>query len=307
MKIFHHLFKRFQFLIIATSTALLIILFGLVIQLIITKIDNKIIVDSNIESIPNPSLAIPKNNTDNPSLSHFPVAPESQDSFLSSSSLLKTPQIKSFKQNDQNNIIKMNQDIHFNQDKSIPNLPQLSASSNKTKQHFNHFYYSENTRKNLIKVANYYNRNEFLDHETADAFKRMQLDAKNNGVDLIIISGFRSVSDQGKLFENQTERRGSKEKAAKLSAPPGFSEHHTGFAMDIGDGKMPDTDLKFSFEKTPAYLWLVQNANNYGFELSFPPNNPQGVSFEPWHWRYVISQRANQVFYEARKFYEARR
>ena len=77
--------------------------------------------------------------------------------------------------------------------------------------------------------------------------------------------------------------------------------------MDIGDGKMPDTDLKFSFEKTPAYLWLVQNANNYGFELSFPPNNPQGVSFEPWHWRYVISQIANQVFYEARKFYEARR
>jgi hypothetical protein len=54
MKIFHHLFKRFQFLIIATSTALLIILFGLVIQLIIKKIDNKIIVDSNIESIPNP-------------------------------------------------------------------------------------------------------------------------------------------------------------------------------------------------------------------------------------------------------------
>jgi LAS superfamily LD-carboxypeptidase LdcB len=56
----------------------------------------------------------------------------------------------------------------------------------------------------------------------------------------------------------------------------------------------------FYFESTSAYQWLARNAHNYGFELSFPQGNSQGVSFEPWHWRYVGSPRSSQIFAAAR-------
>jgi zinc D-Ala-D-Ala carboxypeptidase len=81
-----------------------------------------------------------------------------------------------------------------------------------------------------------------------------------------------------------------------LSAPPGYSEHHTGFALDIGDGSRPEADVKFEFENTKAYQWLQANGRRYGLEISFPANNIQGVSFEPWHWRFTSSPYATAVF-----------
>lgn len=165
---------------------------------------------------------------------------------------------------------------------------------------FGHLRYEEDDPKRLVQVGVYYNRSEFLDVEAASAFNQMKLAAQNSGINLRLISGFRSIQDQKKLFQRQIQRRGSEEAAAKLSAPPGFSEHHTGYAIDIGDEQQPATDLKFEFENTQAYRWLMMYAGNYGFELSFPRNNRQGVSFEPWHWRYVVSPRASQIFAAAR-------
>jgi LAS superfamily LD-carboxypeptidase LdcB len=143
-------------------------------------------------------------------------------------------------------------------------------------------------------------REERLDHTTAEAFGKMIAAAKGDGIRLIPISGFRSLADQEKLFERQIQRQGSPSAAAQLSAPPGYSEHHTGYAVDIGDGERPTADLKFEFEQTPAYQWLTANAQRYGFELSFPKDNAQGVSFEPWHWRYVGTGRSAAVFAVAR-------
>ncbi|PZO10679.1 MAG: hypothetical protein DCF25_20395 [Leptolyngbya foveolarum] len=88
--------------------------------------------------------------------------------------------------------------------------------------------------------------------------------------------------------------------AVKLSASPEHSEHHTGYAIDIGDGDRPDTDLAPQFADTAAYQWLLNNAYIFGFEQSFPQNNAQGLNFEPWHWRYVQSERAMQVFAAAK-------
>ena len=182
---------------------------------------------------------------------------------------------------------------------TLESLPQ--GQSIQVKTNFGHFPYAENAKQRLVKVGvYYYDRPAFLDQDVADVFNQMMSDAKAQGVNLIIISGFRTIADQEKLFTRQVQRRGSQQAAAKLSAPAGFSEHHTGYAMDIGDGNSPKTDLKFEFENTAAYQWLAVNAHNYGFELSFPRNNPQGVSFEPWHWRYVSSQKANQIFAVAR-------
>lgn len=188
----------------------------------------------------------------------------------------------------------------FNSPPSTLDHSVIPTASRLNKRSFGHFPYAEDNLQNLVKVGAYYERPAFLDREAAEAFFQLQSQSQKAGIKLIIISGFRSIADQEKLFQKQIQRRGSPEAAARLSAPPGFSEHHTGFAMDVGDGNNPSTDLKFTFESTQAYRWLIQNAYLYGFEMSFPRNNTQGVSFEPWHWRYVKSPMASQIFANAR-------
>jgi len=163
-----------------------------------------------------------------------------------------------------------------------------------------HLPYEEAKPGNLTSIGSFvrenYERAESLDYEAAQAFVDMQEAADIQGVQLIPISGFRSRADQEQLFDNQIARKGSPKAAAEFSAPPGHSEHHTGYAIDIGDANQPETDIKYSFEETPAYQWLLQSAAVYGFEQSFPKGNIQGITFEPWHWRYVGSQRASEVF-----------
>lgn len=169
---------------------------------------------------------------------------------------------------------------------------------------YNHFAFKENdpARNESVGlfIREFYEREESLDYEAVDAFISMRAAAAAEGVDLMPISGFRTIEHQAELFKAQTEKLGSEAEAAKLSAPPGHSEHHTGYAIDIGDTNVPDADIKYSFQDTDAYLWLINNAAAYGFEESFPKGNLQGVSYEPWHWRYVKSARASDVFRDKR-------
>jgi LAS superfamily LD-carboxypeptidase LdcB len=102
------------------------------------------------------------------------------------------------------------------------------------------------------------------------------------------------VKYQTGLFNNGVKRRGSQAEAAKWVAPPGHSEHHTGWSLDLGEAGTPATDVDQTFEKTAAYLWLATHASEFSFENSFPKNNPQGVSYEPWHWRFVGSDAARK-------------
>lgn len=140
-----------------------------------------------------------------------------------------------------------------------------------------------------------------LRENAAQKFLQMQKDARYNGIVLVPISGFRSVSEQEYLFfEIKAQRAQVASKRAEVSAPPGYSEHHTGYAVDIGDGKTPATNLSPSFDKTAAYKWLEKNAPRYSFELSFTPDNLQGISYEPWHWRYVGDTESLETFYKAR-------
>ncbi|HIK38286.1 MAG: D-alanyl-D-alanine carboxypeptidase family protein [Geminocystis sp.] len=141
-----------------------------------------------------------------------------------------------------------------------------------------------------------------LRKKAADKFLKMQGDAAREGVKLVALSGFRSKKEQEYLFFRVKEQRKQDTVTrAQVSAPPGYSEHHTGYAVDIGDGNAPGTNLSESFEKTEAFRWLRANAARYGFELSFPRHNPQGVSYEPWHWRYVGDSHSLETFYRARQ------
>jgi zinc D-Ala-D-Ala carboxypeptidase len=133
-------------------------------------------------------------------------------------------------------------------------------------------------------------------------FQAMTAAAKAAGIKLTTISAFRSIADQEKIFfEIKAQRKQAPSKRAEVSAPPRYSEHHTGYAVDLGDASNPALDLKPAFETTAAFKWLVANAARYSFEMSFPRGNVQGVSYEPWHWRYVGDSDSLETFYRARK------
>jgi len=140
-----------------------------------------------------------------------------------------------------------------------------------------------------------------LRQAAADQFLKMQAAAKAQGIALVPISAFRTLEQQNQLFFDVKKQRNQEtRKRAEVSAPPGYSEHHTGYAVDIGDGSAQATHLSESFEDTKAFQWLQNNAAKYSFEISFPPNNPQGVNYEPWHWRYVGDRPSLELFYKAR-------
>lgn len=133
----------------------------------------------------------------------------------------------------------------------------------------------------------------------AQKFMEMQAAAREDGVSLVPLSGYRSVEEQEYLFFGVKAERGQvARERATVSAPPGYSEHHTGYAIDIGDRNVPKAHLNENFAKTEAFQWLEENAARYSFELSFPQDNSQGVSYEPWHWRYVGNQESLEMFYK---------
>ncbi|WP_036481730.1 D-alanyl-D-alanine carboxypeptidase family protein [Myxosarcina sp. GI1] len=160
-----------------------------------------------------------------------------------------------------------------------------------------HLPYQEVSEANLESITA--NGSVRLHPKAAAKFREMQAAARAEGVILTPISGFRSVKAQEQLFFGVKEQRVQDAvKRAEVSAPPGYSEHHTGYAIDIGDGKVPAANVEPEFENTAAFRWLQANAARYSFELSFPLNNSQGISYEPWHWRYVGDRQSLETFYK---------
>ena len=141
-----------------------------------------------------------------------------------------------------------------------------------------------------------------LHHDAADALLAMQDAARIDGVNLVLLSGFRSLALQKQLFFGvKSERNQSARERARVSAPPGYSEHSTGYAVDLGDGAAPQANLSQSFGQTAAFAWLQANAARFHFVLSFPQGNAQGVNYEPWHWRFEGTAQALRVFEPAQR------
>lgn len=161
-----------------------------------------------------------------------------------------------------------------------------------------HLPYAEAPESELMPVGD---GSILLRQTAAEKFEAMVAAAKAEKINLTSLSGFRSIDEQeGVFFDVKAQRGENTATRAEVSAPPGYSEHHTGYAVDLGDGYFPDADLKESFENTPAFKWLQANAGYYSFEMSFPKDNPQGVSYEPWHWRFVGDRTSLETFYRAR-------
>lgn len=185
---------------------------------------------------------------------------------------------------------------------TLPNTTQPVAATNATTDNIlGHLAYVEAPLNSLRTVGRASDGYEIrMRASAAKNYQEMVAAARANGIELVPISGFRTKDEQRKLFfEMKANRNQTAAERAMVSAPPGYSEHHTGYAIDIGDGVNPSTNLSPTFDKTEAFKWLDHNAAKYSFELSFPANNKQGVMYEPWHWRFVGDDDSLATFYKA--------
>ncbi|HEX2082424.1 MAG TPA: M15 family metallopeptidase [Xanthomonadaceae bacterium] len=127
-----------------------------------------------------------------------------------------------------------------------------------------------------------YRRPLWLHVDAARAWRHLRESALRDGVVLEAISGYRSHDYQLGIFERKRARGLALDEILAVNAAPGYSEHHSGLALDIGAPDEPPAEE--SFERTPAFAWLQENAHSFGFTMSYPRNNPHGIVYEPWHW-----------------------
>jgi D-alanyl-D-alanine carboxypeptidase len=125
-------------------------------------------------------------------------------------------------------------------------------------------------------------RPQWLAPHAARAWLRMHEVAGRVGVELQVVSAFRSVAHQLGILRRKLESGQAIEQILKVSAAPGYSEHHSGRALDITTPGF--AALEEEFEQSVAFAWLSTNAQRYGFHLSYPRGNRHGIAYEPWHW-----------------------
>ena len=125
-------------------------------------------------------------------------------------------------------------------------------------------------------------REHRLTPAAAAAWREMSTAALSDDIVLKIVSAFRSIERQAEIVRTKLERGLSLDAILEVSAPPGYSEHHTGRAIDVTTDGVPA--LAVEFEQTAALRWLCRNAGRFGFSMSYPAGNPQGYAYEPWHW-----------------------
>ncbi len=155
-----------------------------------------------------------------------------------------------------------------------------------------HLPYNETPKEKLVLIE----PNIEVHIDMRDSLLKMREEAKKDGIYLVFLSGYRSINLQNDIFYSlKSIRNQEAAERARVSAPPGYSEHSTGFAIDIGDATQRETDFETDFENTDAFRWLIKNAAKFHFKLSFNKDNKY-IDYEPWHWRYEGSIEALKVF-----------
>lgn len=134
---------------------------------------------------------------------------------------------------------------------------------------------------------------QYMQKDAATALDALLCAADDAGYSITVTSAYRSRQYQSEIFNVRHERYIAAgydaQKAATLTeryvAPPGYSEHHTGLAVDMHSMASAET----AFAETEEFYWLCENAPKYGFILRYPREKEDvtGYAFEPWHFRYV--------------------
>ena len=128
----------------------------------------------------------------------------------------------------------------------------------------------------------FYQRPQKLTEDAFAAWTAMKTAAAEQGVSLFLISAFRGLQYQHDLIARKLQEGRTLEQILTVNAAPGFSEHHSGRAIDVGTLNCDAVVLEF--ENTDAFQWLKENAGSFDFYMSYPRNNPYGIDYEPWHW-----------------------
>ncbi|MET3698274.1 LAS superfamily LD-carboxypeptidase LdcB [Bacillus oleivorans] len=132
--------------------------------------------------------------------------------------------------------------------------------------------------------------------EAAAALEQLFHNGKEQGINLIATSGYRSYETQKRLYEEFVNHMGL-EAAEYRAAQPGNSEHQTGLAMDITSSEFTYEEYQ-NFGETPGGKWVSQNAHHFGFIIRYPEGKEHitGYQYEPWHLRYVGVEQATYMF-----------
>jgi D-alanyl-D-alanine carboxypeptidase len=140
--------------------------------------------------------------------------------------------------------------------------------------------------RDLVTIgADIFAREQKMTPAAARAWLLMKESASDEDIELQVVSAFRPVDYQAAIIRKKLDAGQCIEEVLKVSAAPGYSEHHSGRALDITcPGFVP---LEEAFETSPAFNWLMANAQRFGFVMSYPRNNPHGVAYEPWHWCWI--------------------
>jgi zinc D-Ala-D-Ala carboxypeptidase len=121
-----------------------------------------------------------------------------------------------------------------------------------------------------------------LEPHAAQQWSAMREAAGAAGIELLLVSAFRDVEYQRSIFDRKLGQGVPLDDILRVNAAPGYSEHHTGRAVDIASRGCPP--LTEGFETTTVFEWLTRNASRFGFEMSYPRGNRYGMAYEPWHW-----------------------
>lgn len=164
----------------------------------------------------------------------------------------------------------------------------------------NRYRYVDSSVESSINLSYVAGSSERMDSRAAKAYDEMYNAAKADGYTLTPCSGYRSYSTQKRLYNEFVKDYMNKgysedeahELASKRRNPPGCSEHNLGICMDIICAAS-----SANFQNTEEYQWLCENAHKYGFILRYPEDKTDitGVKFEPWHWRYVGVENAENI------------
>ncbi|NLL02361.1 MAG: M15 family metallopeptidase [Mollicutes bacterium] len=191
-----------------------------------------------------------------------------------------------------NNVITL---VNVNRDRDYYKEPKATNIENKELMLVNKYHYlDENyTPEDIIKISlTYAYEGNSIDSVVYNAFKELTEDAKKEGHTIVINSSYRDYNSQKEIWESRKDLYGTR-KADEYAARPGYSEHQTGYAIDVSDYY----DVNDEFGKTDSFLWMKENCYKYGFILRYPEDKEDitGYSYEPWHYRYVGKDAALKI------------
>lgn len=141
-----------------------------------------------------------------------------------------------------------------------------------------------------------YKEKKLLREDAAGALEELFEVAKEAGLSLLAVSGYRSYDRQKAIYDSNVARNGS-EWTDQFSAKPGYSEHQSGLAMDVSTNSI-HARLDEEFAGTPEGKFLAEHAHEYGFIIRYPEGKPDitGYSYEPWHIRYIGKELAEELY-----------